>query len=129
MVESRPKLKPELRRYHLGGWVHTVSYRVAILYSLVTSIILVLHVADLVRWYYVKVLLLIYWIILTPLFYFVVKGTLLAVSKGVISSTLAETALDMLREKYRLRYLGLQTLFYILLLAWITSFIVFLIRG
>jgi len=125
----KPRIKPDLRRYHVEGWLHTVAYRVAIAYSLLASIAIVLYLIGLLEWLYLKATLAVYWVILTPLFYFVVKGTLLALSKGVISSSLAETALELLREKYRYRYVALTAAFYILLLAWIAGFILFIVRG
>lgn len=126
---DKPRVKPELRRYHFEGWVHVVSYRVAIVYSIIVALAVSSHLLGLTSWATVKLLLAAYWIILTPLFYFVVKGTLLALSKGVTSSSLAETALEILREKYRFRYIGLLTLFYTLLILWVAGFILFLLEG
>jgi hypothetical protein len=83
---EKPRLKPELRRYHLEGWVHVTTYRVAIAYSIVIALITLLHLLNVISWAIVKILLIMYWFVLTPLFYSVVKGTLLALSKGVISS-------------------------------------------
>ena len=126
---DKPRLKPELRRYHFEGWVHFVSYRAAILSSITVSLVILAYLLGLASWFDVKRFLNGYWIILTPLFYFVVKGTLLALSKGVTSSSLAETALEILREKYRFRYIGLLTLFYVLLILWVAGFIAFLLAG
>lgn len=128
-LQARPRVKPNLRRYHVEGWIHVVSYRTAIVYSIIVSIAIALNILGFLEQLYLKILIALYWVILTPLFYFVVKGTLLALSRGVISSSLAETALDMLRERYKFRYLGLITLFYVLLIAWIAGFIAFIIWG
>jgi hypothetical protein len=126
---EKPRLKPELRRYHLEGWVHVTTYRVAIAYSIVIALITLLHLLNVISWAIVKILLIMYWFVLTPLFYSVVKGTLLALSKGVISSYLAETVLKMLRERYRFRYVSMLALFYILLILWVLGFIAFLLAG
>jgi len=126
---ERPRLRPELRRYHFEGWIHVTSYRVAIAYSMVVALIALLYLLSIASWAIVKLSLVVYWLILTPLFYFVVKGTLLALSKGVISSSLAETASEMLRERYRFRYIGMLALFYILLILWALGFLAFLPAG
>lgn len=126
---EKPRLKPEVRRYHLEGWVHVTTYRVAIAYSIVVALIALLYLLGVASWATVKLSLVVYWLILTPLFYFVVKGTLLALSRGVISSSLAETALEMLRERYRFRYIGMLALFYILLILWVLGFLAFLLAG
>ncbi len=62
---------------------------------MVVALIDLLYLLSIASWATVKLSLVVYWLILTPLFYFVVKGTLLALSKGVISSSPAETALEM----------------------------------
>ncbi|MEM0366346.1 MAG: hypothetical protein QXO93_03825 [Acidilobaceae archaeon] len=107
-----------------------VSYRLAVVFSAITAFILLAYIFNLLEWWpTVKVSLIIYWILLTPLYYFVVKGTVLALSKGLLSTSLAETALELLREKYRFRYYLYTSVFYLSLIAWILVFIAFVILG
>jgi len=122
--------KPNIRIYHLSGWIHMVSYRLAVVFSAITAFVLLAYIFNLLEWWpTVKVSLIIYWILLTPLYYFVVKGTVLALSKGLLSTSLAETALELLREKYRFRYYLYISVFYLSLIAWILVFIAFVILG
>jgi hypothetical protein len=122
--------RQRLREYDLEGWVHTLFYKAAVLFSIIEALAILAYLASpspLTSMAF-RVSTIIYWFLLTPSFYELTKGFLMIYSKGTFMSHIAENVRKRLLQRYGSRARLASVALYAAIILWIIAPIVFILR-
>ncbi|MEB3859807.1 MAG: hypothetical protein LRS43_01200 [Desulfurococcales archaeon] len=121
--------RQDLKRYDLEAWVHMTFYKIAVYYSIYLALLVLAHLSGLVPWVSVKYSLALFWAILTPSMYSVVKGSLMVYTRGVVFGHIGEGVRERLAKRYSANVAVARVAFAAVMAAWAVVFIAFLVWG
>ncbi len=121
--------KVDLKRYDPGAWIHMTFYKLAVYYSFVVAAAVAGYLAGSLGWATLKAVLAVYWILLTPSYYSVVKGMAMVLSRGVIMGHIAENLRERIARRLGPRLVLLKVYVAASLALWFASLAAFVYGG
>ncbi len=121
--------RQDLKRFDLEAFIHILFYRIAVIYAIFNSIVIILNVLGIISDLGLKISLAILWVLLTPSFYELNKGMVMAITRGLAFGHIAENLREILSRKYGGNLYLYKSLVYISLAIWILGFILFIAYG
>ncbi|MCE4612729.1 MAG: hypothetical protein F7C07_02710 [Desulfurococcales archaeon] len=121
--------RQDLKRYDLEAWIHMTFYKAAVYYSIYMALLILGHLAGLIPWVSVKYSLAIFWALLTPSMYSVVKGMLMVYTKGVVFGHIGEGVRERLAKRYSGRVAAARIAFIAVMAAWVVGLVAFIAWG
>ena len=121
--------KQDLKRFDIEAFIHILFYRIAVIYAIFNSIIIFLNLIGVVSDLGLKISIALLWILLTPSFYELNRGMVMAITRGLAFGHIAENLRDLLLKKYGSKVLFYRSLVYIALILWVGGFILFIFLG
>lgn len=112
-----------LRHFHMEGFIHSLFYRILIPVSIVYGGIIILWLFLPALALAVKALTAVVWVLFVPQLFEVVKGLVLARSRGMVFGRLNREFAELYRVRYGKPPAYLVAAPYIVLAVWIIGFV------